>query len=109
MPMNDAGELLKITQEQSDGTVVLRLIGELDIASAPRLEAAFGAAVPLAGRVTLDLSGVEFIDSSGLRALLAVAGRATEQQRELTIRRPSLEVQRILELSGIDGRLPVVD
>lgn len=107
--MNDAGELLKITREQNDGTVVLRLIGELDIASAPQLEAEFGAAIPLAGRVTLDLSGVEFIDSSGLRTLLAVAGRATEQHRELTIRRPSIEVQRIFELSGIDGRLPLVD
>jgi anti-sigma B factor antagonist len=107
--MNDAGELLKITREQNDGTVVLRLVGELDIASAPRLEAEFGAAAPLAGRVMVDLSGVEFIDSSGLRALLAVAGRAREQDRELSIRRPSAEVQRIFEISGVDGRHPLVD
>jgi anti-sigma B factor antagonist len=80
-----------------DGTLVIK--GELDIASAPDLTAALP---PPSSEVVLDLSGVTFIDSSGLRALLGAEKRATEAGGSLVLRDLAAPVQRLLELTGTD-------
>ena len=79
---------LEITRS-SDGTdIVLALAGELDLASAPALEQAledFGDSIP--HRLLIDLSGVGFMDSTGLRALLLARQRTEAAGRELVLRR----------------------
>ena len=86
---------------QRDGDVVLiSLQGELDLASAPDLERELHEA-EAAGprRVTIDLSGLGFMDSTGLQALLRARERATGGSYELTLRRGPHQVQRVFELT----------
>ena len=99
--MSGADDLLQIAT--SDGG--LRLAGEIDAHTAPDLATAIGG---LSGDVELDLSGVDFVDSSGLRVLIdahqSVAGRGDE----LRLAQPSDAVRRLLEISGVDEYLNIV-
>ena len=85
-------------ERTADGWIVG---GEIDASTAPTLEQAFDDLPTGDGRVVLDLSDVSFIDSSGLRVLIALAGRADEQGRPLVLDRPSPAVARLLEITGL--------
>lgn len=98
--MSSAQGLVIETEQQGEG-VVLRVKGELDLSTTPQLSAAIDAA-PGATTVTLDLSGVSFIDSSALRVLV-LSGRAlTESQRTLQIGPRSEMVGRVLTMTNLD-------
>ncbi len=75
--------------------VVTTVRGELDIASADTLGAALDK-VAAEERVVLDLSAVDFIDSSGLAVVLRQSMRRRDAGGTLHIRRPSVSVQRLL-------------
>ena len=85
---------------EGEGAVV-RLVGELDMAEAPALTEAFAAVD--APSIVVDLSGLTFLDSSGLRVLV-LAHRA---DRPLTLRAPSVAVARALTVSGVDQLLRI--
>jgi anti-anti-sigma factor len=69
-----------------DGAVRVSLRGELDLASARQMEERF-TSIDEQGpsRVVVDLAGLAFMDSSGLRALLLVDARAREHGYELVL------------------------
>ncbi|MGI8801090.1 MAG: STAS domain-containing protein [Solirubrobacteraceae bacterium] len=95
---------------QTNGTLRLVLVGELDIATAPLLEAAVEQAEETDGlAILLDLTRVPFIDSSGLRALLRASSRSSNDGGRLRISNPSPQARRLFELSGAAERLPLVD
>ena len=80
----------------NEGEVVVTTVrGELDIASADRLSAALDR-VPNEERLVLDLSAVDFMDSSGLAVVLRQSMRRRDAGGTLHIRRPSVSVQRLL-------------
>jgi anti-sigma B factor antagonist len=95
--------------EQRDGAVVVRLGGELDLYNAARVrEALVDVAKNAPERLVLDLSEVEFIDSTALGAL--VEARATLAGRGvLLLAAPADETRRALAVSGLDRHLPVHD
>jgi anti-anti-sigma factor len=62
-----------------------------------------------ADRVILDLRGLEFIDSSGLRMILRTWERARSEGFELEIVRGSEHVDKLVRTTGLDSRLPMVD
>ena len=79
-------------------------MGELDLASADEL----GQAVAQAGAagftdITLDLGGVDFIDSTGLRMLLSLRNDAKRNGHALTLVSPAPTVQRIFAVTGTRG------
>jgi anti-anti-sigma factor len=93
-------------------TCVLSLVGELDLASAPTLEEAVAAACAKgAEAVVIDLRGVTFIDSTGLRGVLRARELAIAQDcRCSVVRTLPRQVARIFELAGIEhDLLPLVD
>ncbi len=82
----------------------LRVVGELDVQTSPRLDAAIAQMLGNGGDVVLDMTDVGFIDSSGLHVLLAAAW-ALGDHRRLVVRRPSRFVVRVLEVSGLASAL----
>jgi anti-anti-sigma factor len=82
----------------------LALSGELDVAAAERFTRAVAEAHG-AGGLILDLSEVTFIDSTGLRSLLAAA-KDLQGRGELVLARPSQRVLEVLEIAGVLGRAP---
>jgi anti-anti-sigma factor len=102
--------LLEVETERSDGRIRLALRGELDISSAPVLEEALGrleeAPPPL---LLIDLRGLEFMDSTGLRTVVSADQRAREQGRRLCVVRGPEPVDRIFTVTRLDERLELVD
>lgn len=88
---------------RTDPSAVLSLAGELDVATAPALRQALldllnkGEDVP---DITVDATGVSFVDSSGLAVLLMGARRWHAQERHLVLR-PSATLSRLLDLAGV--------
>jgi anti-sigma B factor antagonist len=87
---------------------VLTVRGEVDLASAPKLAAAMTELMDRGHtHVAVDLGAVEFIDSSGLGVLVGSLRRLRDDGGDLVLRAASPPVTRILELTGLDGLLPV--
>jgi anti-sigma B factor antagonist len=91
---------------------VWRLVpaGELDLATTPRLESEIETAT--AGEIehlVIDLSEISFIDSTGLSMFLVLQARSASHGWELTLTRPSEAVRSILQITGSEQALPVVD
>ena len=82
-----------------DGGTRLKIVGELDVATVPRLTEMLGDMQ--AGEVVLDLSELRFLDSCGTRALLELA-RTRNGNGPVVILDPSRAVARLFEIIGID-------
>jgi anti-sigma B factor antagonist len=86
--------------------------GELDLATAPQLEDRVLSALRDGGaRVVLDLRELTFMDSTGVRTIVAAHQAAKDEGAELRVVRPAPEsaVSRVIEISGIDEALGLVD
>lgn len=104
--MSDEQLLLEVIEVHETGRVRVRLRGELDAASAPAVAARLRALRGPGQRVLLDLDDLAFIDMSGLRVVLAAADDASRDGWAFTVTRGSPAVRRLIELVGVDGRLP---
>jgi anti-anti-sigma factor len=102
--------LLEIRAERRAGDHVLALSGELDLATAPLVEAELEAAAATdADQIVLDLCGLDFIDSTGLRLILNADARARANGQGLRLLPGSPRVQRIFEITATTDRLPFAD
>jgi anti-anti-sigma factor len=90
--------------------VVIRVTGELDLASSPALEQELerGAAAG-AQLVIVDLRQLEFMDSTGLSVLVRAHQRATENGQRFGVVKGPQQVQRLLSLTGVADRLNLAD
>ena len=80
--------------------------GEIDMQTAPQLERVLDDVIAKGALlVTLDLEGVDFLDSSGLRVVLAASRQLTAQDGQLLLEGASPAVERVLEVTGLIERL----
>jgi anti-sigma B factor antagonist len=99
-----SSDQFKIRITDDEGARVLTLSGELDLASAPQLQRAFDRAEASGSRhVVVDLSGLEFIDSSGLRLLVAAHRRSRENGHRLSLLRGPRAVHHVFELTQTES------
>jgi anti-sigma B factor antagonist/stage II sporulation protein AA (anti-sigma F factor antagonist) len=100
-----------ISSAERDGRLVVTLRGELDLATAGDVEEAVLGPVRDGRHVVLDLRELEFMDSSGVRVIVAAHGAAQDGDGRLTIVRaaPGGAVQRVLEISGLEDVLELVE
>jgi anti-sigma B factor antagonist len=92
-----------------DGTRVLRLEGDFDGISVPEAQSAFAAALGEGCTdIVLDLSAVDYVDSSALGFLVWADQRLRPLEGRLTLAGANQDVARILELSGLIGVTPSV-
>ena len=85
-----------------DGALVL--VGEIDSYTAPALAERLANEPKV---LVVDLAGVTFIDSSGLRILVEAHQARIASDASFTLRSPSAAVQRLLEISGLSSHLDV--
>lgn len=101
-------ELMTLDVSAESGRNVMRVKGEIDLSTAPVLEARLDE-LEDAGTVVLDLSDVTFIDSTGLRVILAADSRRREREQSFPIVAPDGPVLRLFQLTGVDVRLALFD
>lgn len=97
-------ENLKIDVSEDGMTVVAE--GQIDSHTSPALDDALGVG-PADATVSLELAGVSFIDSSGLRAIVRAHKRQLEAGGHLVIDSPSDSVIRLLEMTGLTSQLEI--
>lgn len=104
-----ADHLLHLEAEEDGNRAILRLRGEVDICTASRLRDRLAALLKGDGRsaVVLDLSGLEFMDATGLEVLVQAQLLAGARGTELVLAHPPGIVRRLLEVTGLEGTFPV--
>jgi anti-anti-sigma factor len=103
-------EPFEIKREESRGVVIVSPAGELDIATADRLDQELRRVEELKPRLlVLDLRSLTFMDSSGVRTILLADTRSRQNGARLTIVRGPEEVDRVFRITGIAEHLQIVD
>ncbi len=99
-------ETLEIDSEESPEGCVLRLAGELDLPSVPTFDAAVAGAARPGRTLVLDLDRLAFVDSSGMRAIIAAKTLCEARSCELVLSRPTAKTRRLFELGRLLDHLP---
>ena len=85
----------------ADGHTVIGLTGEIDMSGAADLETLLKRAVDAARDVTVDIAGVQFIDSTVISALINARNTATAGGGRFTLVNPGAQVRRVLQITGV--------
>jgi anti-anti-sigma factor len=97
---------LQITFVRQEGTVEIRLAGEVDIASVQVVEQALREAIATgAPWVVIDGTALSYLDSSGINCLVRGAADAEAEGVKLVVRNVTGIVRRVLEITDVDGIL----
>ena len=95
---------LNIETEQSPDETLIRVSGEVDLYSSPELRKSILKTVPSArGTLAIDLSGVTYIDSSGVATLVEGLRSAGKNDTGFVLVSPSSAVMQVLELARLDS------
>jgi anti-anti-sigma factor len=102
-------KLYDVEVHREAGGVRIAISGEVDLSAIDDLEIALAPALGAQpSPVVVDLRDVSFLDSSGLRFLLALNERTSAGGGRFAIVAAGEPVTRVLELSGVEGRLEIV-
>lgn len=100
----------KITHRATEAGVTLKVAGELDLSTGPALRESVERFGRGAQAVTVDLSELVFMDSTGLRLLIELDRRAKQEEWKLVLIRPRHETADVvLKVTGADAALPFED
>ncbi len=105
-------ELGQLTlRSQRDGDIhTIALTGEMDLSNAGEVERELQHVEATdAATILLDLSGLAFMDSTGIRLLISADARARADSCRLRLTRPPAQVLRVLCIAGVDELLPFND
>jgi len=103
--LDDDGLLIR-AYEESDRHVLV-LTGELDLGGVARFEAAARRLCELGAReILVDITRIDFIDSSGLRAILTIKGACEERSCRFSMTHGSGQAEGLFELTRLVDRLP---
>jgi anti-sigma B factor antagonist len=102
-------EPLRLEQREAGDWQVVAAIGQVDVATAPRLrqvltELQYGGVV----RLAIDLDGVEFLDSFGLGVIVGAVRRARAHDGEVALVCSRARLLHLFELAGLDRILRIV-
>ena len=100
--------ILEVGALELEGLAGVAVRGELELASAPDLTAALDDAIRTSsGPFVIDLTGVDFLDSTGIGCLVRARALLGQQNRPLVLICPGGIARRALELTGIDELVPI--
>jgi anti-sigma B factor antagonist len=98
------GSSLRIALERADGACTLTIVGEVDMATSTQLKRALDDALagdPLPPVVRADLTGVEFLDTTGLGLLLTARTQAEQRGSRFVVSSTSLAIERLFAITGV--------
>jgi len=98
---------LDITVRNEGGVVIAAITGEIDISTVARLRERLYELADNGGTLIVDLNRVEFIDSTGLGALVGTARRIAEHGGSLYAVCAQPQPRRLLWVTGVDKRIPL--
>lgn len=101
---------LQIKNETTDDVSILAIAGEIDLGSAPQLRTALAPILDGATpRLVLDLSGVNFMDSTGIGVMVNALNRVSEKNGACAFCGLQARVKRILQIAGLTKKLPLYE
>ncbi|MFP5320085.1 MAG: STAS domain-containing protein [Acidimicrobiia bacterium] len=101
--MNGIPRAFRLNVDNAGTTAVVRVTGELDLQTAPELESRLlQLATDGANQVIVDMADTDFIDSTGLHALIVGVKELRGRGGDLVVRAPSPNTARLLQMSGFD-------
>ena len=101
---------LTIRSSRQKAEHVVALYGELDLGGVVAVEDEIRRVErTAAARIVVDLSALEFMDSTGARTMLQIYARSRANGDRIVFLRGGPSVQRTLEITGLDGGLPFLD
>jgi anti-sigma B factor antagonist len=95
------------TEELPGGATLVVLRGRLDVAGASAIELKFNATAGARKAMVVDLSGVSFVASMGMRLLLLVGKTMAARGGKMALLSPLPEVASVLHTAGIDTVIPI--
>jgi anti-anti-sigma factor len=102
--------VVDVRVKESDGLALVSLHGELDLSEVPEVDRALkGVEKHRPELLVLDLRGLEFLDSSGLRLVLEADLRSRQDSRKFAVIRGPDSVHRVFLIALLDKRLEFID
>jgi anti-sigma B factor antagonist len=101
---DEAGDLdFAVTRETSGNATIVRVRGDVDVATSPQLRAELQTAIDAGTKeVVVDVSAMDFIDSAGLGVLIGALKRAREADVRLVLRGVQPSPRKVLGITGLD-------
>jgi anti-sigma B factor antagonist len=101
---------LKVTSRPQGDYVVMSVDGEIDLYTVPRLRGELAKVLATGElRLVVDLSGVDFCDSTGVNVLLAAHRQARDSGGQLELAAPRPAIRKILKVTGLESVFTVID
>jgi anti-anti-sigma factor len=102
---------LELTSETAkDGILILTLTGRMDVQGVADIDLEFASAIAgQSGPVVVDMSGIGYIASVGIKAFLVQAKLLKAQGRQIVLAQPNEAVKAVLATIGIERILPIID
>ncbi len=101
---------LAVQVDEQGGWAVVRVNGDVDMTTAPRLrEQVIRVVVDGQAHVILDLDRVDFIDSTGLGVVVGLLKRTRSQGGDLRLVSTRSSLRKVLELTALDQALPMME
>src|SRR4029453_7076477 len=97
-PVSPSPRMQLSIEKKTDETVV-RLSGRITSETSGKLQSTIRSLIPETKRIVLDLTGVDYIDSSGIGALVSVYLTASRVQCDLELANPQPRIRDLFELS----------
>jgi len=98
--------MLNIEKKVEEGALTFTLAGRLDTTTAPDLEKAIRSSLEDVKALTIDMSGLEYISSAGLRVLLS-AQKIMNKQGEMKVTHVNGTIMEIFEVTGFSDILTI--
>jgi anti-anti-sigma factor len=105
--MVEVPEHLDFQVHQDAGSTVLRVRGEIDLITASEVRSAVASVTGPGTHLVIDLTGVDFLDSTGLGSLVWARKRVRREGGDVLVTSPQPNVRRVLEISGVAELVPV--
>jgi anti-anti-sigma factor len=101
--------VLELSSQRLDGAVVVAAVGDLDIVTSPQLDSCLTEARRGASSVILDLSAVDFMDTSSLAVIVGHWKKLTARGGTLALAGARYRYTKTLWITGLADRLPMFD